>query len=265
MNRKIIAFITALSAILLAVGCNGVSSDSQRQEADGSSVSDSQSSNSAPDDETQPDPLAPKPTDSAENTTTAPKESETEASEAPIESTSEVAVDENGAVIVEPDAELSDADLINAAQRLYESACTVNWNFHVGCPYSLSYEDYVENELQWQYYLVTSDGINSIADVEADYYKVFSDSYENDLSELYIEKDGRVYALDGARGSNIYYENSKITSIKERSENEIIFEVESYYNSDDYGVEGDVTKKSEFSAVISKDGTWKAGAFTLPY
>ncbi|MBE6862627.1 MAG: hypothetical protein E7497_07005 [Ruminococcus sp.] len=272
MKRKYIAILAAFAAMTVLAAC----SDKEKDKASESSVSTHESSaaetSEEAEEETQPDPLDPN------RATEAEKEPETEAvteseeatddedaTEAETEPQSEVPVDENGAVVIEPEAELSDDELMNAAQTLYENACRVNWNYHVGCPYSLDYESYVENELGWQFFLVTADGVDSVADVEADYFKVFSEKYGSDLSELYIESDGRVYAFDGARGMDIYYEGSQIKSIKERSDGEIVFEVEHSYSGSDILGEGRHTETSEFSAVISEDGTWRAGLFTLPY
>ena len=276
MKRKYIAILAALTALTVLAAC----SDKGKDKVSESSVSTQESSvaetSEEAEEKTQPDPLDPN------RTTEAEKEPETEAiteneettdsedateteTEAETEPQSEVSVDENGAVVIEPEAELTDDELMNAAQTLYENACRVNWNYHVGCPYSLDYESYVENELGWQFFLITTEGVNSIADVEADYFKVFSEKYGSDLSELYMESDGRVYAFDGARGMDIYYEGSEIKSIKERTDGEIVFEVEHTYSGSDFSGEGRHTETSEFSAVISEDGTWRAGLFTLPY
>lgn len=274
MKRKYIAILAAFAALTVLAACSDKGKDNISESS--ASKAESSEAETAAEEETQPDPLDPN------RTTEAEKEPETEAvteseettdsedatetaTEAETEPQSEVPVDENGAVVIEPEAELTDEELMNAAQTLYESACRVNWNYHVGCPYSLDYESYVENDLGWQFFLVTAEGVDSVADVEADYFKVFSEKYGSDLSELYMESDGRVYAFDGARGMDIYYEGSEIKSIKERNDGEIVFEVEHSYSGSDILGEGRHTKTSEFSAVISEDGTWRAGLFTLPY
>lgn len=260
-----------LSALVFAaatafVGCNNKSGDSESA----AGLPDSSSAGELTDvseEETQPDPQAPKETEPTEESSSEPSSSAAEepsSEPASQESASEPATDENGAVILDAESSL-DSELISAAQILYEAACDTSWRFHVGCPYSLDYDSYTENDLGWQYYLVTDESISSIADVEADYNKVFSETYANDLSEIYIERDGRVYALDGERGADIYYIGSKVTGISERAEGEIFFTVENYYSGDDMLGEGDFTKTAEFSAVISADGSWRAGKFTLPY
>ena len=174
--------------------------------------------------------------------------------------------DKNGAVQFEEDsAAADDQTLMAAAQALYESACKTQWNFTVGSPYDLDMSDYVENQYQWQFYRVKDAGINSLADVRNDYHKVFSDKYPDELDTLYIEKDGNVYALNGARGANIFYGYSKITSVNTKNNDEIFFTVTNYYDETEFGGEGPYSEDEEFSAVIGPDGVWRAGKFRLPY
>ena len=172
---------------------------------------------------------------------------------------------EDGAVVFEADAKTADdKTLIAAAQALFESACRTEMQFSVGCPFETDSDDYIENSLSWRFYRVTDSRISSIDDVLNEYHKVFSDSHPNEISSTYMEKDGAVYALCGNRGSDIYYSSSKVTGIKSRTDNEIVFTVENYYDGSDFG--GDAyTKTDEFSAVIGSDNVWKAGIFTLPY
>ena len=175
-------------------------------------------------------------------------------------------VDNNGAVVSDVDMlSLSDDELKAFAQTLYESACKTEWSYTVGSPYAIDYDSSVENDLGWKYYMIITEGINSISDVEKDYYKVFSHKYPNALSETFIESDGHVYALNGSRGTNIFYLNSEITSIDSKNDNEIMFTVTSYYNGSPYDDSGSYEDKAEFSMVKDDDGTWKAGKFRLPY
>jgi hypothetical protein len=135
----------------------------------------------------------------------------------------------------------------------------------VGCPFKID-EQFIETgDFNWRYYHISDSNIKTFADVEKAYHKVFSDRYETvDLSTLYVEQDGGVYALSGARGADIYYTGSKITEIRSKTDDEIVFTVENYYSDNDYG-EGPNTQSEEFSAVIGSDNVWKAGKFTLPY
>ena len=173
---------------------------------------------------------------------------------------------EDGAVVFKADSkDADDRTVISAAQALFESACRTQWNFTVGCPFKTD-EQFIETgDFNWRYYHISDSSIKTFADVEKAYQKVFSDRYKTvDLSTLYVEQDGGVYALSGARGADIYYTGSKITEIKSRTDDEIVFTVENYYSDSDYG-EGPNTQTEEFSAVIGTDNIWKAGKFSLPY
>lgn len=193
-------------------------------------------------------------------------DTDTEVSETETTSSQPALYDENGAVVIENDpAEKSDGELIDIAGMLFESACKTQWQYTVGCPYTLDTAKYVTNDLGWQYYLITQDGINSMSDIENDYYKVFSDRYPNELSEVYMESGGRVYALNGERGSNIFYANSEITSLDSRSDDEIFFTVTNNYTGSPYDDTGSYTDTAEFSMVLGDDGVWRAGEFRLPY
>lgn len=173
---------------------------------------------------------------------------------------------EDGAVVFKAsDGNIDDHTMISAAQALFESACRTQWNFTVGCPFKIDDQFIETGDFNWRYYHISDSNIKSFADVENAYHRVFSDRYPTaDLSKLYIEQDGGVYALSGARGADIYYTGSKITEIKSKTDDEIVFTVENYYNGSDYG-EGAHTESDQFSAVIGSDNVWKAGKFTLPY
>lgn len=198
-------------------------------------------------------------TTTAAVTTTAPVTTQPD----PIGGTFEY--NDDGAVVFSSDAsEADDKTLIAAAQALFESACSTQMNFTVGCPFKVDYTNYVENSFGWQFYRIMDESIRSFKDVEAAYNKVFSSSYPNDLSELYIEENGAVYALCGNRGADIFYVSSKITEIKSKTDSEIVFTVENNYDGNDFG-EPPYTETDEFSAVIEDGNIWKAGKFTLPY
>lgn len=172
--------------------------------------------------------------------------------------------DDNGAVVFDTPVDTqNDAVLIAAAQKLFDSACKTYWNYLVDCPYDMDYSSYVENDFGWQFYKVTTAGINSFADVEKDYGKVFSSRYPNDLSTNYREQNGAVYALNGSRGAHLYYSASKITDVQSKTDDEIFFTVENFYDGSDFGDES-YSETDVFSVVIEGD-TWKVGRFTLPY
>lgn len=174
-------------------------------------------------------------------------------------------LDSDGAVVFDsPAAQQSDATLIAAAQQLFESACNTSWKFSVGCPYEIDTEQYVENSYGWQFWLITEAGISSIDDVKADYHRVFSSAYPDHIDETFIEQDGRVYCLSGARGSNIFYQGSEIISVDGRDGSEIFFTVRNYYDGSDWDNESYYEDK-QFSAVEESDGALRAGVFILPY
>ena len=173
---------------------------------------------------------------------------------------------EDGAVVFKKaDENIDDRTMIAAAQALFESACRTQWNYTVGCPFKTDDQFVETGDFNWRYYHISDNSIKTLADVENAYHKVFSDRYtDTDLSKLYIEQDGGVYALSGERGADMYYTGSKITEITSKTDDEIVFTVENYYSGSDYG-EGAHTEYEEFSVVIGSNNVWKAGKFTLPY
>lgn len=257
MRKQIIsAAILSLLAASVFFGCSSGNKDNSESSADSSassaleSVSEQSSESSEKDTESSSDDES---SESSEN------------SEASSEASDESSSDAASSTQAAETSELSDDMLIAEAQELYETACMTSWKFHVGCPYSLDYNTTIENSMGWQFYLITDEDINSLADVEEDYCRVFSSEYPNDLSEVFIEQDGRVYALAGERGSDIYYVGSEVTAIKERSDHEIVFSVDVHYSGDDYTGDTPYTETQDFSVVIADNGSWRAGQFTLPY
>ncbi len=175
------------------------------------------------------------------------------------------AYNEDGAVVFEADQDkVDDRTLIAAAQALFESACKTQMSFTVGCPFDVDYNDTAENDRGWKCYRITDSRIKTFSDLENEYFKVFSSRYPcKELSQLYFEKDGSLYAFCGNRGGNIFYSSSKVTEIKSKSDDEIVFSVDNFYTGNDYGEES-FTETDDFSVVI-ENGVWKAGQFVLPY
>lgn len=170
----------------------------------------------------------------------------------------------SGAIVFDaPAGDQSDATLIAAAQELYESAHEMSLKFTIGCPYQCDSEQQIEGDYGWKYSLVTQDGINSVADVKADYHRVFSEKYPDHIEETYLDSNGRVYCLCGARGTHIEYVNSEIISLDGKTDDELFFTVRDNYDGSDWGNEKYYEDRT-FSVVIDPDGTWKAGSFTLP-
>lgn len=157
-----------------------------------------------------------------------------------------------------------EADVIEAAQKLFFKACDTEWQFTVGSPYSLDTSQYITNEYGWQFFLITEDGIDSLDDVRADYHRVFSENYADSLDEVFKEDNGRAYCLNGARGSDVFYEGSKVAEITDRADGKICFRVENSYSDDGFGG-GAFTENAEFTVVKDSDGVWRVGKFRLPY
>lgn len=269
--KKYAAFaLIFVAAAAIFTGCKKVKSDTSPADVDESSDEYYNAANeSIPDEQTQPDPLdvTAAPTTKEEEQTSTEAESSTASEEettAESEKADETVIDANGAVKLKVTDSVSDAQLLTAGQIMFDSACKTNWNYHVGCPYDLDYQTYTENELGWQFYLITDPRINSFADIENDYFKVFSSAVGSDLNELYLEKDGKVYAMDGGRGSDIFYDKSVVSAVKQRSGNEIVFTVDNYFSGNDYG-DSPYVEKEDFSVIVSDDGSWRAGTFKLPY
>lgn len=211
------------------------------------------------------------------NTTTAltevmPETTETVAEIIPEESqpdplgAGEFSYDEDGAVHFEQDPDTENKQLmISAGQALFESACQTQWKFTVGCPYELDMGYVSKNEFGWIFYKVIDENIHSFADVENDYYKVFSNRYpDEDLKKLYLESAGNVYAMNGSREMNPYYSMSRIIGIESQTDDEIFFTVENHYEGSDQNPDEPYTETETFSMVLEGDKT-KAGQFRLPY
>lgn len=170
----------------------------------------------------------------------------------------------DGIVLNEPVDETSDEELIAAALALFESACKTEWDYTVGSPYEIDMNQTAPNQFGWDCYLVTTEGINSLADVRADYHKVFSENYADTLDEVFTEANGHVYCLNGARGADIFYSKSVVTSVNSRSESEISFTVQNSYSGDDFGNEP-YTSDDEFVISVDSDGAWRVSKFRMPY
>lgn len=266
IGKKLAITIAVAAVLCLSVGCNSVVSKSSSTDDNSVAQSADENSNEA-EKPHQPDPLEPTKapeTEESEAETKAPEDTSAPAEEATADPNFNVDTDKYGAVSFKPSPDATNAQLIKAGQTMFETACEYDWKFHVGCPYPLDYQTYVENDLGWQFFLVTDPNIKSLADVEADYFHVFSESNGSDLDELYVEKNGRLYALDGARGTDVFYESSVITSVKERTVGKVVFTVENNYSGDDFG-DTPHTETDEFIVEIDDSGSWKVTKFALPY
>lgn len=268
--RRYIAILSAIAVISALAGCaktKDENSDEKAAETTAAEI-DPQSFTAGSPEETQPDPQAPQETE-GEDGGNAAEQDDTEAPTAQPdpEGNGSFSYDDNGAVVFDDGdgTGQDDTTLVAAAQALYESACQTEWTYTVGTPYQYDTEDYIENEYGWQFYHVTSEGIESLADVEGDYYRVFSDRYPNHVSDLYMESGGKLYVAVAERGMDLYYSTSKVKRVVSRSDDEIVFEVENFYTGTDFDGSAAYSEVNEFSVVVENDGTWKVGSFKMPY
>ncbi len=169
-----------------------------------------------------------------------------------------------GIVFDTPVNEQSDEELISAALALFQSACKTEWDYTVGSPYEIDMNQTAQNQFGWDCYLITTEGINSLADVRADYHKVFSENYADSLDEVFTEVNGHVYCLNGARGSDIFFASSLLTAVYPRISSELSFTVLQSFRGDDFG---NVPYVAEDAFVISidSDGAWPVAKFRMPY
>lgn len=191
-------------------------------------------------------------------TTTAPTEEQT------TEAEGYVVNSDGGVEFSAPISKQSIENLIAAGNELFTAACNTEWEFTVGSPYELDTTQTVQNSLGWDFYLITDERINSLADIQADYHKVFSESYKDSIGDTFMEKDGRAYCLNGARGDNIFYERSEFDAVKEKTENQITYLINNYYSDDGFG-NGAYVSSEEFITVRDSDGVWRVQKFKLPY
>lgn len=159
--------------------------------------------------------------------------------------------------------ELSDEELLEIAESLYQSACETEWSFTVGSPFTIDTGSFVENDISWRFFLVTGEGISSMEDVYREYHKVFAEEYDDHLDELFMEENGRVYCLNGTRGSDIFYSHSEITELRERTADRAVMTVTDFYDGTDVGEEP-YSVDHDF-AMVNTDGGWRVSEFTLPY
>lgn len=281
MKKLVTAFLLT-TIIISSYGC-------EKKENNTPDTSQSSESSEIPQETTQPDPQAVKTSSTASTTTTAT----TKATGTATTSVTATAVSETGSNTTSGNEEFSEPDplgagafsydkdgalqfeeepqtdneqlMMSAGQALFESACRIQWLYTVGCPYNLDMNSTVQNGFGWTYYKITDEYIHSFADIENDYYKVFSDRYPNeDLKMLYLELDGEVYALNGQREMNPYYSVSKIVDIQSQTDDEIFFTVENHYEGTDTSPDEPYSEKETFSMVIAENKI-RAGQFRLPY
>ena len=288
MNRRIQMKKFVMAFLVTAIIISSYSCEKKQSENDASDISQSSESSEIPQETIQPDPQAVKSSSTASTTTITTKTTgtaTTSVTTTTISLTDSTTASENedfsepdplgaGAFSYDKDGALqfkeepqtdNDQLMMSAGQALFESACRFQWIYTVGCPYNLDMNSTVQNGFGWTYYKITNDNIKSFADVENDYYRVFSERYPNeDLKMLYLELDGEVYALNGQREMNPYYSVSKIVDIQSQTDDEIFFTVENHYEGTDVSPDEPYSEKETFSMVIAENKI-RVGQFRLPY
>jgi hypothetical protein len=154
-------------------------------------------------------------------------------------------------------------ELLALASSLYGVACDMYWNYYVGSPYPLDYDDSIETDFG-TLFAVDDDDIKTLDDVKQHWYEVFTSTIDpEDFDGSFAEKNGKLYSSDSDRGSNIYYESTDITEIVSIVDDEITFNAVSHYADPEDGSEA-YDETNEFS-IILEDGAFHVGKFTLPY
>ena len=158
-------------------------------------------------------------------------------------------------------------DWITWANDLFATACSLEFDYEAGgCITTDGSSTISVNGMD--YYVATD--YNSIEEATADYFSVFSKTgRENKFAEYMQEQDGRLYILPAARGSDIFYKESLVTSISNIGENTIEFTVENYYYEDLYDdpaeQENHITMTTDTFTVVFEDRVWKVLNLNLPY
>lgn len=259
---KKILFAIAVSAFVLAVsGCGSSGNVGSVKDSENGSMTVSEG---ASDSDSEAETISSE--EAATEAETSVQEAvETKASQTTAADTTTASAQTAAVSTEAPVPTLDDEDEENvyaAAEALFEQACRTEWDFTVDSPYEIDPDQSIENDYGWQFYLVTDPEINSVADVRNDYHKVFSSDHDDYLDELFIESDGRVYCLNGARGSHIFYEGFELSEM-ERSDASISFKVTTNYSDDGFGG-GEYSEENPFT-VVKENGIWKVDKFKLPY
>jgi hypothetical protein len=153
--------------------------------------------------------------------------------------------------------------LLELATSLYSVACDMYWNYYVGSPYPLDYDDSIQTDYG-TLFAVDDDDIKTLDDVKQHWFEVFTSSVDpEDFDGSFAERNGKLYSSDGDRGSNIYYDSTEVTEIVSIVDNEITFNAVSHYVDPNGNADG-YDETDEFS-IILEDGAYHVGKFTLPY
>lgn len=125
----------------------------------------------------------------------------------------------------------------------------------------------------WVYYL--DNGFKTYAELESYLLQIFTAPIvdmllRSDPHPPYIEHDGKLYCLDGARGTNIFYVNSTFEK-GSADANKIDFYIVGHFSngtvpSEDGTSDGSHLTEEKFPITMEKTaGGWRFSSFTLPY
>jgi len=242
--KKSIAVLITLAALLAFSGCTDVKTDS---------VSDKQTLST----ETLKDT-----SDGTEETETNTEQNKAvEKSESPTESSPEQETTENRSeqdLDAQSDSEsentVSEDDIQNIGEELFEKACKTTWTYLCGVPYELDYEDSYENAFRVI-------GVDSFSDILEDYNKVFTGEHP-ELEEKYISTQYALYCYDGGRGENIYYQDTELELVSLEGDT-VVFNAVSHYA--DPETNEPLEDRTDSFVIVNIDGEWRVSEFRLPY
>ena len=171
-------------------------------------------------------------------------------------------------------------------QQLYRQAKTAFWEFALS---SDGFDSTAPAELSVEVdgltYYPCDGSITSWADFESSMLAVFTQDYFTQLNKgasytdeagkehirtTFMERDGRLYFIGGARGANITFEGPETFELISESDTEIKFNVVGQYRDISYtdGVESvadtPTTEKKPLTMVKGPDG-WRFSEFSLAY
>lgn len=146
------------------------------------------------------------------------------------------------------------SNITDIAVELHQKGCDMQWDYIIGCPYNLDYDDSVDGG----YRVTDVDSLQAIID---EYCNVFAGNGE-EITQKYFESDGKVYCLEGGRGANIQYKATELMLVSE-DENSALFTAVSHYADPETNEPMD-SRSYDFK-IVNENGTWKIAEFTLPY
>ena len=152
----------------------------------------------------------------------------------------------------------SAAEWESKAKSLYDDAC----NMYFGIIFNGSYFETNYNttdELGANFYEISDSRVSTIADVKAEMRKVFSESYasqfDNNLSDVYKELDGKLYQGERGKGGNVALEDVDIEFISADDSKASFNAIAHYVNESD---------KIEPFTLVYENGDWKVSEFSDP-